>query len=74
MERVVDRDSLCGQIPAGLCLKGVVFRSRGNPTALVMSYDSMHKSSAAGMNGPATLDSNVLLYLEMILLMPLGCK
>lgn len=53
---------------------GELFHLGGNPTALVMSYDAIHKSSASGMNGPATLDSKSLLYLEMALLTPLRCK
>lgn len=56
----------------GFVSKGVVFHLGGNPAALVMSHDIMHKLSAAGMNGPAITDSNVLLYLEMNLLMPPG--
>lgn len=58
----------------GFASKGEVFHLGGNPTALVMSYDRIHKSSAPGMNGPATLDSELLLYLETALLMPPGCK
>lgn len=54
----------------GFASKGVVFHLGGIPTALVMSHDSMHKLSAAGMNGPAITDGNVLLCLEMNLHLP----
>lgn len=71
---MVDRDPLCVEYQLGFASKGEVFHLGGNPITLVMLYDSIHKSSASGMNGPATLDSKLLLYLETVLLMPLGCK